>query len=532
MPWTASDAKKHKKGLTSEQAKKWASTANAALKSCQAKNGKDCEGYAIRVANSKFSEDDFVFGVKEDRKKPGGSNAGKYKSGPFCGPSGGAPKGTYPVNTKARAKAAIAYARHAPNPSGIKACVYRHWPSLKPKSKEKQKMSEEKLPKGALRFVETGAECQAFAKTEEGGVPKMSMRAYSGGVIKGHWYWGNLAIDLEGMSFPKSKYPILEDHITSKKIAFTGKPIVDGGLKIDPDKTTFVDTPESKEFQRLSAEGFPYQSSIYAKPSSIERVEDGAFAEVNGFKLKGPATIWRKSEFREASVCVFGWDSQTSSAAFSREETEDVNIEWLNEGGDDLEEINDMNNETQNGEEVKLMDLKELKEKYPDLAAQLTEEVTQAVTDKLAADHKKEKETLQATIDEKDQKLSDQGERLLKLEKAETIRQENELKYAADKIWNDKLSDSNVSERLYDKCKKMVSYTKFVKDGAFDQEAFAKAVDDEISDWESKGAVEVVQGSGFSEKKDADNGKDKDKLAKEEEDLVKDLAGLAGVEAA
>jgi hypothetical protein len=63
--------------------------------------------------------------------KPGGSNVGKYKTkGPFCGPSGGAPKGSYPVNTKKRAQAALAYARHAPNPAGIKKCVCRHWPDL------------------------------------------------------------------------------------------------------------------------------------------------------------------------------------------------------------------------------------------------------------------------------------------------------------------------------------------------------------------------------------------------------------------
>jgi hypothetical protein len=69
--------------------------------------------------------------AKKAKQKPGGSNAGKYKTkGPFCGPSGGAPKGTYPVNTRKRAVAALAYARHAPRPAGIKRCVCRHWSSL------------------------------------------------------------------------------------------------------------------------------------------------------------------------------------------------------------------------------------------------------------------------------------------------------------------------------------------------------------------------------------------------------------------
>lgn len=82
---------------------------------------------------AELEEDDEELQVEDADKpqdKPGGSNVGKYKKGPFCGPAGGAPKGSYPVNTKKRAKAALAYARHAPNPSGIRKCVCRHWSSL------------------------------------------------------------------------------------------------------------------------------------------------------------------------------------------------------------------------------------------------------------------------------------------------------------------------------------------------------------------------------------------------------------------
>ena len=69
-------------------------------------------------------------------KKRGSSNIGKYKKvakGEFAGPSGGAAPGTYPINTKKRAKAALAYARNAPNPGGIKRKVYKKYPSLNSK---------------------------------------------------------------------------------------------------------------------------------------------------------------------------------------------------------------------------------------------------------------------------------------------------------------------------------------------------------------------------------------------------------------
>lgn len=74
------------------------------------------------------------------KNKPGGSNVGEYKNiakKSFCGPSGGAPKGSYPVNTRKRAIAAKSYSRNAPNPAGIKDCVDRKWPSLSKKYKKK-----------------------------------------------------------------------------------------------------------------------------------------------------------------------------------------------------------------------------------------------------------------------------------------------------------------------------------------------------------------------------------------------------------
>lgn len=73
-------------------------------------------------------------------KKPGSSNIGEYKTvkkSDFAGPSGGSAPGTYPINTKKRARAALAYARNAPNPAGIKKAVYKRYSSLSPLKEKK-----------------------------------------------------------------------------------------------------------------------------------------------------------------------------------------------------------------------------------------------------------------------------------------------------------------------------------------------------------------------------------------------------------
>ena len=81
-------------------------------------------------------------GVEEKmRSKKGSSSAGKYKTvspKEFAGKSGGASKFSFPINTLARARNALARVHFAPNPAGIRAVVYRRFPELK-----KRKMKRE-----------------------------------------------------------------------------------------------------------------------------------------------------------------------------------------------------------------------------------------------------------------------------------------------------------------------------------------------------------------------------------------------------
>lgn len=76
------------------------------------------------------------------RKKPGSSNTGKYKDvaqKEFAGASGGSSKYSFPINTLARARNALARAHYAPNPAGIKAAVYKKYPQLKKRSLARKK---------------------------------------------------------------------------------------------------------------------------------------------------------------------------------------------------------------------------------------------------------------------------------------------------------------------------------------------------------------------------------------------------------
>lgn len=68
------------------------------------------------------------------RSKKGSSNAGKYKTvspAKFAGAAGGSSKYSFPIDTLARARNALARAHYAPDPEGIRRKVWAKYPQLK-----------------------------------------------------------------------------------------------------------------------------------------------------------------------------------------------------------------------------------------------------------------------------------------------------------------------------------------------------------------------------------------------------------------
>lgn len=383
-----------------------------------------------------------------------------------------------------------------------------------------------KLPKGALRLVAN--DCHAYIEMAKDGdveSPTLRMTVYSGGLIEGHWYWGKLAIDLEGVKFDRSKYPILENHMTSRKIGYSGKPVINGSITLDPDNVVFVETDASEEFIKLAKQGFPYQSSLYAIPMRLERIEEGASVKVNGFNFKGPGMIWRECLYQESSICVFGWDKKTEATVFSREETE-IKVEHVIPETE-LDEIDNENKQTKGGEDMKL---EELMKDHPDLVKQIED----AKAEELEAEFSQEKVTLTDAINVLDQKVEEGEKRNLALEKKDTLREEREMQARADQIWTTKLAESEVAEHLYDKIRKHAAHGKFVKDEILDEKAFSEAIDAEIKDWEQRGATQKVMGSGSLDRSDTSEdspSKEEEKEIQEETDELLKLVGQEKKEA-
>jgi len=221
---------------------------------------------------------------------------------------------------------------------------------------------------------------------------------------------------------------------------------------------------------------------------------------------------------------VFGWDRQTQASAFSKEEVdielEEENVSLTQEG------ITNLNNRKE-VTDVTIENVEQLSKEYPDLIKRIQD----AVKAEMETAFSVERTDFQTKLAAKDVEIAGQNERVLKLEKNDTIRTEKEIKNQANSIWTEKLSESDIPAYLYDKVRAQISYSKFVKDSILDVVEFSKQVDDEIKDWIGRGVVESkVLGAAFTTEVDKATALLEKKIEDEDNATVNKLLKLAGQE--
>jgi len=178
---------------------------------------------------------------------------------------------------------------------------------------------QNKAPIGACVFNGGDAACALTADDQDKKILKIV--AYSGGIIKNHWFWGDTIFDLEGLKFSKARTPILHEHFTSSRIAFTTKQEISKNVSAE---ATWLDNVEARALRDDMIAGFPMEASLHVPPLVVENVNAGIEVEVNGLNFKGPGTIFRKALIREISICVLGADAKTKATAYSQDESEQI----------------------------------------------------------------------------------------------------------------------------------------------------------------------------------------------------------------
>ena len=337
-----------------------------------------------------------------------------------------------------------------------------------------------KVPKKACLMNSADERCAFSISQEDGAGPKVSIRGYSGGVIEDHWWWGNLIISTEGMSFPKDTYPVLIDHDTDRRIGYSQRPTVgkDGSLSIEVSQV--LDNDDAKRFIADSKTGFPFQASIRVRPTKIRELGKGETMSVNGRKFDGPGTVFVESVYQEVSACVFGWDSNTSSTAFA-DDTDFISAQVFKKEKEMPFNIEEWKKEDPQGYSAFCDSIRN------EAIAPLTAEL--ANKDAAIAELTKANEASKSTNTELEARLA-------KLERDNVLRTENDRRVAFSKMVAD--AATALPEHMRDKFAKMFRIDDFrTDDGGVDGEKLSTALSKEMDEWKaafSAPAASVIGG--------------------------------------
>lgn len=142
------------------------------------------------------------------------------------------------------------------------------------------------------------------------GPPKFKVRAYNGGALTLNYWDYPVAIDLAGMTFATGITANLHHH-NEAIVGHVTEPSTDGKT-LDLNGLVSGTGDGAKEFLGNAANGFPWQASIEASPTTKpDFVGEGEKVTVNGRELTGPLYVVRKSELYGIAFLPRGADSKT-----------------------------------------------------------------------------------------------------------------------------------------------------------------------------------------------------------------------------
>lgn len=135
--------------------------------------------------------------------------------------------------------------------------------------------------------------------------------AYSGDAI--NYFDSPLVIDLASLVVP-APCPVLLQHERDKRIGVCALTVADGALL---SQGRLLANADALALAADADDGFPWQLSVHAEPGSVEYIQPGGTAEVNGRPFSGPLAVYRHTRIRELSFTPTGVDHRTVAHVLS-----------------------------------------------------------------------------------------------------------------------------------------------------------------------------------------------------------------------
>lgn len=165
-------------------------------------------------------------------------------------------------------------------------------------------------PVEAFRFAAQAA--VDGEQPKDGAAGTFTGTAYSGELIRNHWFWGSVIFDLASTR-AADRVPVLIQHDPGQRAGFAA---LSFGDQITAEGTLMANA-HGEAVASESRAGFPWQMSVRIEPDSIEEIASGAQVTVNGRAVTGPAHVFRNNVIREVSFTPVGADPATEAQAMA-----------------------------------------------------------------------------------------------------------------------------------------------------------------------------------------------------------------------
>ena len=161
---------------------------------------------------------------------------------------------------------------------------------------------------------------EAAANDKE--LPRFSMVAYSGGVMRVAGFAHPVVVDLAGLEVPSQSVPIRLDHKPNQGVGHTTRIEAHEGQLV-AEGLISRDTAWARDVARSGSNGFPWQASIGGPVLETQFVAAGQTVEVNGQVFEGALYVIRKMVLREISFVDSGADGGTKAVVAAQAQEED-----------------------------------------------------------------------------------------------------------------------------------------------------------------------------------------------------------------
>lgn len=150
----------------------------------------------------------------------------------------------------------------------------------------------------------------------EGGLPKFSLVAYTGGIAQPKEFPCPVVIDLKGIDIPTQTIPVRFEHKSFQGVGHTER-IAIVGTDVLADGVFSRETTWAHDVAQSSANGFPWQVSMGGPIHQAEYIPHGKKVTVNGRIFEGEIYVIRKMTLKEISFVDLGADPNTSAAVIT-----------------------------------------------------------------------------------------------------------------------------------------------------------------------------------------------------------------------